>query len=145
MRYAYLPVSSIQTFAPIRKPSLMNPAAVYGKLSFLIFILIIIYNSIVMEYSDNGDLFQKITRHQKEQQYIPEDVIWKIFIQIVRGLKSLHDIKIFHRDLKSANIFLHKDGTSKLGDMNVSKVAKKGLLYTQTGTPYYASPEVWRD
>jgi NIMA (never in mitosis gene a)-related kinase len=29
--------------------------------------------------------------------------------------------------------------------MNVSKVAKKGMLYTQTGTPYYASPEVWRD
>lgn len=29
--------------------------------------------------------------------------------------------------------------------MNVSKLAKKGLLYTQTGTPYYASPEVWRD
>ena len=22
---------------------------------------------------------------------------------------------------------------------------KKGLLYTQTGTPYYASPEVWKD
>jgi NIMA (never in mitosis gene a)-related kinase len=33
----------------------------------------------------------------------------------------------------------------KLGDLNVSKVAKKGLLYTQTGTPYYASPEVWKD
>ena len=54
-------------------------------------------------------------------------------------------MKIFHRDLKSANIFLMKDGSAKLGDMNVSKVAKKGLLYTQTGTPYYASPEVWRD
>ena len=38
-----------------------------------------------------------------------------------------------------------KDGSAKLGDMNVSKVAKKGLLYTQTGTPYYASPEVWSD
>lgn len=24
-------------------------------------------------------------------------------------------------------------------------MAKKGLLYTQTGTPYYASPEVWKD
>jgi NIMA (never in mitosis gene a)-related kinase len=24
--------------------------------------------------------------------------------------------------------------------MNVSKIAKNGLLYTQTGTPYYASP-----
>ena len=83
-----------------------------------------------MEFSDNGDLFQKITVHQKNQQYIQEDEIWRIFIQVVKVLKSLHDIKIFHRDLKSANIFLHKDGTAKLGDMNVSKVAKKGLLYT---------------
>jgi NIMA (never in mitosis gene a)-related kinase len=40
---------------------------------------------------------------------------------------------------------LSKDGTAKLGDLNVSKVAKNGLLYTQTGTPYYASPEVWKD
>jgi NIMA (never in mitosis gene a)-related kinase len=32
--------------------------------------------------------------------------------------------------MKSANIFLNKDGTVKLGDMNVSKIAKKGLLYT---------------
>lgn len=24
-------------------------------------------------------------------------------------------------------------------------MAKNGLLYTQTGTPYYASPEVWKD
>ena len=30
--------------------------------------------------------------------------------------------------------------------MNVSKVlTQKMLSYTQTGTPYYASPEVWRD
>jgi NIMA (never in mitosis gene a)-related kinase len=40
---------------------------------------------------------------------------------------------------------LKSDGSVKLGDLNVSKIAKKGLLYTQTGTPYYASPEVWRD
>ena len=50
-----------------------------------------------------------------------------------------------HRDLKSANVFLSKEGFAKLGDLNVSKVAKNGLLYTQTGTPYYASPEVWKD
>ena len=61
------------------------------------------------------------------------------------GLKLLHERKIFHRDLKSANVFMNRDGSSKLGDLNVSKVAKKGLLYTQTGTPYYASPEVWKD
>lgn len=63
----------------------------------------------------------------------------------MQGLKALHDASILHRDLKSANVFLNRDGTAKLGDMNVSKVAKKGLLYTQTGTPYYASPEVWKD
>ena len=45
-------------------------------------------------------------------------------------MKSLHEFMIFHRDLKSANVFLNSDGTVKLGDMNVSKVAKKGLLYT---------------
>ena len=38
-----------------------------------------------------------------------------------------------------------KSGETKLGDLNVSKIAKKGLLSTQTGTPYYASPEVWKD
>ena len=74
-----------------------------------------------------------------------EEEVWIVFIQIVRGLKALHDLKIMHRDLKSANVFLSKNGRAKLGDMNVSKVARKGLSYTQTGTPYYASPEVWRD
>jgi len=54
-------------------------------------------------------------------------------------------MKIFHRDIKSANVFLCRDKTVKLGDMNVSKLAKNGLLYSQTGTPYYASPEVWMD
>ena len=65
---------------------------------------------------------------------------------MIYGLKALHDLNIMHRDLKSANVFLNHDNTVKLGDMNVSKVAnKQGLNYTQTGTPYYASPEVWRD
>ena len=55
-------------------------------------------------------------------------------------------MNILHRDMKSANIFLYKDGLAKLGDLNVSKITKHGgLSYTQTGTPYYASPEVWKD
>lgn len=61
------------------------------------------------------------------------------------GLKTLHDLKICHRDIKSANAFLNSKGEVKLGDFNVSKVAKRGMLHTQTGTPYYASPEVWKD
>ena len=98
---------------------------------------------IVMEYADKGDLYQKIVHLKKVGCLIDEIDAWKIFIQMTRGLKSLHDLKILHRDLKSANIFLFSDGTAKIGDLNVSKVARRGLGYTQTGTPYYASPEVW--
>ena len=64
---------------------------------------------------------------------------------MVLGLQELHNHKIVHRDIKSANIFLTKSGMAKLGDLNVSKIAKMGILQTQTGTPYYASPEVWQD
>lgn len=41
--------------------------------------------------------------------------------------------------MKSANIFISED-KYKLGDLNVSKVNGGKLAYTQTGTPYYASP-----
>ena len=100
---------------------------------------------IIMEYADRGDLYQKIVQFKKSGCLIEETDVWRIFIQMVRGLKALHDLKILHRDLKSANIFLFSDGSAKIGDCNVSKVVYKGLGYTQTGTPYYASPEVWND
>ena len=100
---------------------------------------------IVMEYADKGDLFQLITERKKTKNYFTEQEVWKIFIQLLNGLKALHDFKILHRDIKSANVFLFKGGICKLGDLNVSKVARKGLGYTQTGTPYYASPEVWQE
>ena len=74
-----------------------------------------------------------------------EKEIWSIFYQMVNGLHCLHKHKIVHRDIKCANVFLTKDGTVKLGDLNVSKIAKAGVMQTQTGTPYYASPEVWQD
>jgi NIMA (never in mitosis gene a)-related kinase 1/4/5 len=64
--------------------------------------------------------------------------------QIASGLRALHDRRVIHCDMKSANVFITESGY-KLADMNVSKVNKSGLIHTQTGTPYYASPEVWRD
>ena len=99
--------------------------------------------NLVLEYADAGDLQSKISAHKSVQKYFSEKTIWSIFIQMVRGIKALHDKNIIHRDLKSANIFLMKNGICKLGDLNVSKEAKTGLLKTQTGTPYFASPEVW--
>ena len=83
-----------------------------------------------MEFADDGDVYQKITESQANKIYLKEKQIWKIIIQVVKGLGALHNLKIFHRDMKCANIFLYKDGTAKLGDLNVSKIAKQGMLYT---------------
>ena len=102
--------------------------------------------NIVMEYADDGDLHSKIEKMKKEGGCFQEPIIWSYAIQMIEGLKALHDMKIMHRDLKSANIFLVRENHQcKLGDMNVSKVIKEKFLSTQTGTPYYASPEVWND
>ena len=101
--------------------------------------------NIVMEYADDGDLSTKIKQYIKQKLYFDEETIWSTLIQILEGLKYLHKSDIIHRDLKSANIFLTKKGGVKIGDLNVSKIIGKSMAITQTGTPYYASPEIWND
>ncbi len=101
---------------------------------------------IVTDFAEGGDLFELIKICSREKTLLPEHMVWRYLYQVAQGLKYIHDINIIHRDIKGANILLNKDRTvAMLGDMNVSKVAKKQFLFTQTGTPYYASPEVWRD
>ncbi len=100
--------------------------------------------NIVMEYADDGDLSSKIKEKMKNHKYFEENTIWKTLIQILEGLKYLHKNCIIHRDLKSANIFLTKKGVIKIGDLNVSKIIKTmGMASTQTGTPFFAPPEIW--
>ena len=101
--------------------------------------------NIVLEFADDGDLESKIQKNIKSRSSFNENDIWNYLIQIIQGLKYLHENKIMHRDIKCANIFMNKNGVLKLGDLNVSKIVKMGLATTQTGTPYYASPEVWAD
>lgn len=85
---------------------------------------------VVMEYANDGDLYQKIKARKHARKYFTEKTIWSIFIQILQGLTALHRLKIFHRDIKSANVFMCKNGNVKLGDFNVAKEAKAGLLDT---------------
>lgn len=53
-----------------------------------------------MEFASNGDLAAKIAKHLQQGTQVPEQAIWNIFVHLVRGLKQLHDLHIFHRDIK---------------------------------------------
>ena len=73
-----------------------------------------------------------------------EQLIWKSAFDLLSGLSKLHESNIIHRDIKPANVF-YNNGKAQLGDLNVAKHLKDPFTVTQTGTPYYASPEVWSE
>ncbi|CAO2611611.1 Serine/threonine-protein kinase Nek5, partial [Lemmus lemmus] len=101
---------------------------------------------IVMEYCDGGDLMQRIRRQRGV--LFSEDQILCWFVQISLGLKHIHDRKILHRDIKSQNIFLSKNGmVAKLGDFGTARTLNDSMELAQTcaGTPYYLSPEICRN
>jgi NIMA (never in mitosis gene a)-related kinase 1/4/5 len=55
---------------------------------------------IVMEYADGGDLHQVVKDARSNKKSLPEQDIWKYTIQMLAGIKFLHEMKICHRDLK---------------------------------------------
>ncbi|XP_072575808.1 serine/threonine-protein kinase Nek1 isoform X19 [Vulpes vulpes] len=97
---------------------------------------------IVMDYCEGGDLFKRI--NAQKGILFQEDQILDWFVQICLALKHVHDRKILHRDIKSQNIFLTKDGTVQLGDFGIARVLNSTVELARTciGTPYYLSPEI---
>lgn len=80
------------------------------------------------------------------EEYIAEDVIWKIFTQLILALHECHsykDGKILHRDLKLSNVFMDAENNVKLGDFGLSRVLTNSdnFAISNVGTPYYMSPE----
>nr|XP_019587017.1 PREDICTED: serine/threonine-protein kinase Nek1 isoform X5 [Rhinolophus sinicus] len=97
---------------------------------------------IVMDYCEGGDLFKRI--NAQKGILFQEDQILDWFVQICLALKHVHDRKILHRDIKSQNIFLTKNGTVQLGDFGIARVLNSTVELARTciGTPYYLSPEI---
>jgi eukaryotic-like serine/threonine-protein kinase len=64
--------------------------------------------------------------------------------EIVSALKASHAQGVLHRDLKPGNVLLCQDGSVKVGDFGVAKMAE-GMDLTQAGmmlgTPAYLAPE----
>ena len=100
--------------------------------------------NIVTEYADGGDLSEKIKERKNKNGNFTESEILDYFTQICLAIKHIHEKKIIHRDLKSGNIFLMKNGFVKLGDFGIAKGFQRTIdkAKTMVGTPYYLSPEI---
>lgn len=73
------------------------------------------------------------------------DVIRNYSIQLLQGLNYLHENRVIHRDLKSANILIASDGLLKVSDFGSSRKFEEndGLLCKSLrGSPYWMAPEV---
>ena len=100
--------------------------------------------NIVTEYADGGDLSEKIKERKNKNSNFTESEILDYFTQICLAIRHIHEKKIIHRDLKSGNIFLMKNGFVKLGDFGIAKNFQRTIdkAKTMVGTPYYLSPEM---
>ena len=111
---------------------------------------------LVLEYATNGSLhglnFISLENQTNEQK--AQDLIIKIFKQILNGLKYLHDKNIIHRDLKPGNILLDQNCDVKISDFGISAIFPSqnidnydndlDLIATnsQVGCINFASPEM---
>src|SRR5262245_32286988 len=75
--------------------------------------------ALVMELVDGEDLSQRIARGP-----IPVDEALPIARQIAEALEAAHEQGIVHRDLKPANIKVTPNGTVKVLDFGLAKLAE---------------------
>ncbi|CAI5952664.1 unnamed protein product [Closterium sp. NIES-65] len=97
------------------------------------------YILLLMEYAENGELFDYITQRGR----LTEGEARRIFQQIVAGVEYCHRRMVVHRDLKPENILLDASWTVKIADFGLGNLMTEGhFLRTSCGSPNYAAPEV---
>jgi len=94
---------------------------------------------IAMEYVEGEDLKAII----KKRAFIPLKEKLRWVSHICEALDYAHDHGVIHRDIKPGNVFITKDGTLKILDFGLARLAssemtRSGMLL---GSPYYMSPE----
>lgn len=101
---------------------------------------------LVMEYCNRGTAKDLVERRYYPQPKTTESMLRDVLVQTTRGLKVLHDIRVFHLDVKPSNLLLvREEETRKM----VVKIADFGLASTEMwldvegGTRKYAAPGEW--
>jgi len=106
---------------------------------------------IVMEYAENGTLFEflKKLRNEKKESTFSWDKRYDIALDITRGLILMHRENVLHRDLKSPNILLDTNMVAKISDFGLSKIKNSSQMKSNTpsvvGTYGWIAPEAFSD
>ncbi len=107
---------------------------------------------IVMEYVDGVDLERLLASSRTANRQIPLDVGLGILCRICDGLNAAHTatapdgspLGIVHRDVKSANVLISRQGGVKVVDFGIAKAATQAHLTVAgetKGTPSMMAPE----
>lgn len=95
---------------------------------------------ILMEYMDGGSV-QDYLKQKVESLQLSE--VFKIALDVARGMDYLHRMNIIHRDLKTANLLIDSVGTVKIADFGVARIMDSVCCTTaETGTYRWMAPEV---
>ena len=97
---------------------------------------------IVMEYLEGGSLADRL----KDQKPVSKYLVPKYLQQILEGVDFLHQRKIYHSDIKPANILFNKKDDVKLCDFGISvgvdwQTESSATTYRVKGDFHYMSPE----
>lgn len=97
---------------------------------------------LVLEYVDNGELFEHINANGR----LEEEEAMRYFRQILSAVGYCHTFNICHRDLKPENILLNREGEIKIADFGMAALHQSPdhKLKTSCGSPHYAAPELIR-
>ena len=87
------------------------------------------HRALVMELVDGETLADRIARGA-----LPIDEALPIAKQIAEALEAAHERGIIHRDLKPANVKLRPDGTVKVLDFGLAKLAEPGSAIRDPGS-----------
>jgi len=99
---------------------------------------------LVTELMDAGVLTNVVDLHQSLP--MDESLIAYVCKRTLQGLDYLHDLGIIHRDIKSDNILLKKNGVIKLSNFGYAAILTKEhpTRTSIVGTPFWMSPELIR-
>jgi serine/threonine-protein kinase len=94
---------------------------------------------IAMELLDGEDL----KKYTAKENLLPLPTLVDYMTKIADALDFAHAQGVIHRDIKPANIMLLKDGTLRITDFGIARIAASSKTQTGTvlGTPSYMSPE----